>query len=391
MATTVFSADSHVIEPPEMWAERIDPKYRDQAPRLEYDIDGKKGGYFVCEGIKPIPIAKFFATGLTTDLEKWKEWTEGGMKFAPKSVYDPAERLKEQDIDHVDGELLYPTMGMMLFRIANDELKAASLAAMNSWLAEYCAHSPDRLVGVGAVSLHDVPAAIRELERTRKLGLKGMMVTGNPPKGEDFSARLYDPFWAAVQDLDIKITMHDLVSRDKAAFVNNLGVMGFFLLPMEVQATLAGLILGGVFDRFPKLKFISAENDISWFPHFMYRLDHGWEQLGKRYVAEGTQWDLELKPSDYVKRNLWATFQFEGKANLEYVAEIMGADRVMWGSDYPHPDSTWPHSQEHLSDALSTLAPDDREKIVGGNVMNLYDIKLPPKEARLETAIAANF
>ncbi|MET0371381.1 MAG: amidohydrolase family protein, partial [Sphingobium sp.] len=265
---------------------------------------------------------------------------------------------------------------MMLFRIANDDLKAACFRAMNSWLAEYCSHSPNRLVGVGAVSLHDIPAAIKELERLRTLGLKGAMVTGNPPAGQDFSARMYDSFWAAAQEMDVKITMHDLVSREKAAFVNPLGVMGFFLLPMEVQATLAGLILGGVFDRFPGLKFISAENDISWFPHFMYRLDHGWEQLGKRYVAEGTQWDLEMMPSDYAKRNLWATFQFEGQANLEYVARVFGKERVMWGSDYPHPDSTWPNSRQHLEDALSTIPAEDRPAIVGGNVMALYDVEL---------------
>ncbi|MET0370014.1 MAG: hypothetical protein ABW039_01415, partial [Sphingobium sp.] len=125
MNDIIFSADSHVIEPPEMWAERVEPKYRDIAPHLEYDLGGKKGAYFVCEELKPIPIAKFFSTGLTANLEKWQEWSEGGMKFAPKSVWDPAERLKEQAIDGVDGELIYPTMGMMLFRIANDDLKAA--------------------------------------------------------------------------------------------------------------------------------------------------------------------------------------------------------------------------------------------------------------------------
>jgi hypothetical protein len=114
MMDVVFSADSHVIEPPEMWAERMDARYRDRAPRVVSGLNHAKGDHFVCDMLKPIPAAKFSATGQTTKLDVWDEYMERGMQMAPKGVWDPAERLKEQDRDGVHGELLYPKLLLAL-------------------------------------------------------------------------------------------------------------------------------------------------------------------------------------------------------------------------------------------------------------------------------------
>src|SRR6266446_8235484 len=360
----VISADSHFVEPPNMWGERVDKKFRDRAPHTQKGYDGREGEFFICENIDPVQVAGFFGSGKSA--EELPEHVKKGFEAAPKSVWDPAERLKEHDRDGVNAEALYTSMGMLLFGLDDAELRAACFRGFNDWAAEYTSYDPKRLVGLGTVELADIRAAVAELERCRKIGIRGVLIWGSPPDDKPYGHRDYDPFWAAAQDLDMPLSLHILTGRRGSGVTFQNILRGYMSLPHQIQLSFAELVLGGVLERFPRLKFVSAENDISWLPHFCYRLDHAYDRL--RHF-EGV--NLKLMPSEYMRRQVWATFQFETR-NVGFTSTEYGADKLMWSSDYPHTDSPWPHSRELIETWISTIGESQKPKVLGGNVASLY-------------------
>jgi predicted TIM-barrel fold metal-dependent hydrolase len=207
-----------------------------------------------------------------------------------------------------------------------------------------------------------------ELERIAKKGLHGALIWGVPPEDKPYSLPDYDPFWAAAQDLDMPLSLHIITSRKGLQFDPRRVLYRYMRLPQEVQLSFADLITGGVPERFPRLKLVSAENDISWIPHFMYRLDHAYDRL--RHF-EGLS--LPMMPSEYMKRNVVATFQFE-TTNVNFTRQIFGAENIMWSSDYPHTDSPWPRSRDIIDEAFKGIPEADVQKIVGGNVARFYGV-----------------
>ncbi len=369
MAYRIISADSHMVEPPNLWVERLEEGYRDRAPRVVESYEGKRGAYFVAEGLRPFPVGGVFGSG--KKAEELPEHFKRGYEAAPKSVWDPAERLKEQDQDGVSAEVLYTSLGMFLYGLEDAGLRAACFRAYNDFVAEYCSAYPKRLVGLGLISLEEIPAVVKELERCAHKGLRGAMIWASPPDDRPYTHPDYDPFWAAAQDLDMPLSLHILTERrgggigGRRRFLTN-----YLAVPHGIQKTLGVMIFGGVLERFPRLTLISAENDVSWIPHFMYRLDHAYERF--RHF-EGIE--LPRKPSEYVKRQVYATFQFEtiGKDLVEWY----GADKMMWSSDYPHTDSPWPRSRAYIEGpAFQRITPHETQQIVADNAARLYHIEL---------------
>lgn len=358
----IISADSHFVEPPAMWADRMDQRFRDRAPHTEKNFKGRPGEFFLCENIRPVPVAGFFGSGKSS--EELPEHVKRGFDAAPASVWDPAQRLKEQDRDGVSAEVLYTSMGMLLFGLDDAELRTACFRAFNDYAAEYCSYNPKRLVGLGAVELEDVQTGVKELERCAKRGLKGALIWGAPPEDKPYSHRDYDPFWSAAQDLDMPISLHILTGRRGTGTTRQF-LRSYMTLPHGIQVSFADLVIGGVLERFPRLKLVSAENDISWLPHFCYRLDHAYDRL--RHFEGIT---LQLKPSDYMKRQVWGTFQFETN-NVGFTCQQYSVSRLMWSSDYPHTDSPWPHSREFIK-TWPGVNESDRRKLAGENAAELY-------------------
>ncbi len=174
----VISADSHVMEPADFWETRLDRKYRDNAPRVVPKRNGK-GYVFIAPEVNPFPVAGGFAAGRSGD--ELKDFMGKGYEAARPSGWDPAARLKDQDVDGVCAEVLYPTLGMPLFQLKDEELQQACFRVYNDWAAEFCSYNPKRLVGAALISPTDMTAAIAELERCAKLGLREAMISGNPP------------------------------------------------------------------------------------------------------------------------------------------------------------------------------------------------------------------
>lgn len=363
----LISADSHFVEPPNMWAERIDRKFRDRAPHTVRNLNGREGEYFVCENIVPIAVAGFFGAGVPS--QELPEHNKKGFAQAPSSVTDPAYRIKDLDRDGVQAEVIYTSMGMPLFGLEDDELRAACFHAFNDWAAEYCSYDPKRLIPLGLITLEDIPAAVTELQRIAKKGVRGAMIWAEPAADHPYNAPEYDPFWAAAQDLNMPLSLHILTSRggtgptEQGAMMYNLATIHH-----AIERTLVVMVYGGVLEKFPRLKIVSAENDVGWMAYLMYRLDTVQNRMG---TLGGMK--LPMRASEYIRRQVYATFI----ADPVFVdlLERYPADNVMWSSDYPHTAATFPRSRQIVEKRLGMLAPDRLRKIVRDTAARVYGIE----------------
>ncbi len=370
MSTAVISSDSHFVEPPDLWQKRLDKKLRDRAPRVVRGVDGKKGDFIIAEGVEPIPIAIFLGAGVKPEV--YAQLIEQGYDACPKSVWDPAERVKDQDKDGVLAEVIYGSVGLRLFAMENDELRFACCRAFNDWALEYCSANPKRLIPLGMLSLEDIPAAVSELERVAAKGMRGVMIHSEADEARPYYSPEYDPVWAAAQDLGICLSLHVFTARKEQKIMASQGGVLIFSATSHQPAerSIAALVLSGVLERFPKLIFVSAENDIGWMPYLMGKMD-------RKYLSNKSRFGgatLSLKPSEYILRQVFSTFinEYVSPETLQEYA----LSNAMWASDYPHTSSTWPNSQQFIQSSLGSLAAADLSKLVHDNVARVYGIEL---------------
>lgn len=369
-ADVIISADSHVFEPIDLWEKRLDRRLRERGPRFVPSYQGKPGTWFVCEGATPRSVASIAAVGVPKeDLVKfsganYQDLRPGG--------YDPVERLKDQDIDGVSAEVLYPTYAMGLYAVQDAELQEAAFDAYNDWLVEMCNHAPGRLAGLALISVRNVEHAVKSLQHWRKAGLRGAMISCVPPHGTEYSDPVYEPLWAALEDLAIPVSIHTLTSSrgqnhrfDRA----KRGAAGYPENPMEVMLTLGEITTATLLDRHPRLKIVLAEADVGWLPWMLARLDRGHERWARQNGIV-----TELKPSEYFRRNFSAAFIKDREG--VFAREFIGVDNLMWSSDYPHTDSTWPHSRESIEHDLQGVSAADRRKITCTNAAKLYGFEV---------------
>lgn len=377
MKEQVVSSDSHVMEPADLWTQRLDQRLKDQSPRVIKN-EGRPGYSFVAPGVFPFPVASVFAIGKSGD--ELKEHLTKGYEAARPSGWDPAERLKDQDIDGVAAEVLYTSLGMPLFSLPDTELQRACFRVYNDWLAEFAAYNQKRLYPIALILLDDVADGVREMERCVRQGHRGVQVCGVAPAERPYYSAEYDPFWTAAQEMQIPVSLHlgtgrkSLQSQGRSGEVKLTGrdfMINTTLAPVhEIQRSLCSLIFGGVLERFPRLRIVSAENDSGWFPHMLYRIDHFYEKFGT--MSDETR--LSMKPSDYVRRNVWVTFQDDMVGPMTW--KLFGEDNYMWASDFPHSDSTWPHSLQVIERSFEGVPESVKRKIVCDNAAGLYRMDL---------------
>lgn len=366
MQKPIISADSHITEPPNAYIDYIDPKFRDRAPHMVRD--DRKGDLFVIEGLsKPIPMGLVAAAGKPAN-----ELTAFGVKFEDlhRGGWDPEARMADQDRDGVSAEVLYPTVGMMLCNHKDYDFKKACFDAYNQWIANYCSAHPDRLIGVGQTAMRSVEEGIQDLSRIKDLGLKGVMMSGNPQL-EDYDSPIYDPFWEAAIDLGLPLSFHILTSRDDAIGRTRGPKLNSFLSIIRGNQDIIGmLILSGVFERHPRLKMVCVEADAGWAPHYMYRMDHAYDRH-RYWLTAGT---ISKLPSEYFRENIYLTFQDDWVAFK--MKDMCNFRRLMWANDFPHSDSTWPWSQELLKKHTANLSEEEKNQILHDNVAELYHLSL---------------
>ena len=373
-----ISADSHITEPPNCYIDYIDPKFRDRAPHIE-TIENY-GATFVIEGMKDkIPMSLIAAAGKDP-----KELKMGGADFDSlwRSGWDPKYRLADQDKDGVAAEIIYPSVGMMLCNHPDYDYKRACFKAYNRWLQEYCSENPKRLVGMGQTAMRSPEDSVQELREIKEMGFKGVMMTGIP-QGPDYDDPVWDPMWRTAIELELPLSFHILTSKtDSIGSMQGGGMRGpkintFLSIIRGNQDIIGMLIFSGVFDRHPDLKIVCVEADAGWVPHYMYRMDHAYKR--HRYWMKAPP--LEHLPSHYFRENVYMTFQDD------YVAfqmkDLMNVERLMWANDFPHSDSTWPWSQDVLTEQTTNLTEHERNRICHDNCRELYKLEIDEPAMRM--------
>ena len=362
-----ISADSHVTEPPGTYIDRIDPKFRDRAPRMHYH-DELGDVMLIDNGKSLVPFWLVAAAGRPTEevrLDSGKRWEQlwrGG--------WDPVARLADQDTDGVVAEVIYPSVGMLLCNYPDVDYQRACFDAYNRWIAEFCASAPDRLIGLGQTAVRTPQEAIRDLEEMKSLGLRGVMLPGVPPE-KDYDDPMYDEMWDAIVDLGLPPSFHILTSRSDtpgAPHVRGPKLNSFMSIVRGNQDIIGTLIFGAVFERHPELRVVCVEADAGWAPHWMYRADHGYDRH-RNWLTAG---ELTRRPSEWFAGNVYLTFQDDWVAFK--FADVMNVERLMWANDFPHSDATWPRSQELLAVHAQHLDEHARRRILHDNVAELYGI-----------------
>jgi predicted TIM-barrel fold metal-dependent hydrolase len=368
----ILSSDSHVFEPPDLWTQRIDKAFRHRAPRLlrigEVDqIVLEDGQPHAGIGLISNAGARFEAPETISDHGRFEEVHSGG--------YDPAQHIIDMGVDGIHGEVLYPSMGLSLFMVPDSAFQAAIFRAYNDWLAEFCNTNPQRLKGLAMISLDNIQDGINELERTAKMGLCGAMIAEYPPEARRYLEPEYEPFWAAAQDLQMPLSLHTATRREAQA----MGSSARTLKDASRRATKAHLpalsmcdmIFSGVFERYPQLYLAIVEYELSWVPYVLTSMEYTYRE---RHDEAFYRFADAMTPIDFYRRNVSLSFQ-EDAIGVR-LRDVIGVDNMMWGSDYPHSESTFPRSREVLDRILQGVSEHERAKVVALNAARLYKFDL---------------
>lgn len=289
-------------------------------------------------------------------------------------AWDPDERLKDMDLDGVDAEVLYCDVvaGAMFYGMPDGGWLEA-FTAFNSAALDFASRAPDRLVPVYLVPIADIDEAVKEVQRLANEGARAIQLPLYPIDlgFAGYWDPVYDPLWAAISEIGLPISQHVGINAGLQEVLANdpTPAKGIFqsLPPIYMAEVVGSWIIGGVFERFPGLKVVLVEAGLGWIPYYLERLDtmkvrHGWDQFGM----------LREKPSTYWYQNMAATFE-EDTFGVS-VRDRLGVDNLMWATDYPHPDSTWPHSREVLRTHFDGVPLDEARRMIGENAARIYNL-----------------
>ncbi len=379
-----ISADSHIVEP-ENFFDPIVKRFGPEAPHMAVNDPARGPQVYLGNGQWGLPAAGFLQVNADFTTPKAREDMAKGYGIARKGCYDTDERMKDQEIDGIDAEVLYPSLLFNVYQVANKEIIEYSFEHYNNWITDYCSGHADRLFALGCIQLWDVDKAVAELERCKKLGHVGVCIAATAPPDALYSDRKYDKFWAAAQDMNMSLAMHIFTGA-----TNNHGLpfraAGGQLAFSGVMFTIHDLIWSGVCERFPRLKFVITEFETGWVAIMLKRMDWGYLRGGGAKV-----FNLPIKPSDYWKRQFYVTFEDDplGIRTRDYI----GTNTILWGNDYPHGDSVFPNSQSVLTDVLSECTREEIYEMTLKNVVELYNLPFKlegPQQSYIANLIEAN-
>lgn len=352
----IISADSHVAIRDASVLEHLEKRHHEayQQARMEY-LRRLMARAKAKDGALPIQSAE-------------RPWEAAGRP----GEHDAAERLKDMDIDGVQAEVLYSDVEAgVAFNSLAGEARIAAFRAFNDAALAFASADPKRLLIVYLVPIVEIDEAVTEVQRLAREGARAFMLPlyptdlGLPPY---FDER-YAPLFSAIEETGIPISQH--VGANEALWhilrYDTTPAKGVFqsLPPIFMAEVLANWIVGGVFERHPRLQVVLVEAGLGWIPYFLERLDtmkkrHGWDHYQM----------LKELPSHYWQQNMLATFEEDTYGVSQ--RHRLGVERLMWATDYPHPDSTWPHSQEVLETHFKDVPVEEARRMIGGNAARLY-------------------
>lgn len=374
----MVSCDTHLQPPPKLFHERLDAQFQELLPRIE-----------VRDGVR------FMVHGLTGQADRLVESqlagedlvrSRAGAAFRGDSVGDfgdfaPVEqRVRDQDLDGVDAELIFPNgPALLMWAGRNVAFVAAQCRVWNDWAIEFCRPQLARCSPAAAIPALDVDAAVAEVARAAKLGFRVLTLPNRPvwgpedPANPNYNHPQYDRLWAAIQDHDLPITFHAATGKDPRAVKGHGGAIINYVvhgcLPVAEPAVV--LCSSGVIERFPKLRFAVVEGNAGWVPWMLDMMD---EACRKHHFW--TRPKLKELPSTYFRTNGAATLAEDRSALL--TAEPYGLeDNLLWANDFPHHEGTWPHSAQAIERGFGALREDTRAKILGLNAARMFGFEIP--------------
>ena len=366
----MVSADGHVQEPGDLWATRMDAKYRHRLPGISVNPKGEK--FQKTEGFRPIKIRHIeFA---------------GEDRLRNKSGNTPEERIADLTADGVDAEIMFPNKGLTIWATPDAKFSQEMCKVYNDWAWEMFCDVNDVLSPMAGIAAADIKGAIKEIERSAERGFRGLALpckpVWGPPDHEHLNYNLpeFDPLWTVIQDTGLPITFHVSTGRDPRTSRGNGGAVINYAVHSLAPTIepIANLCASGVLDRFPKLQFGSVEAGIGWVAWALSAMDEAYK---KHHMFVRPK--LEMLPSEYFKRNGFATFQ-EDKPGLDLAREHGLVNNFMWANDYPHHEGTWPHSAEAIERTMGNLNDSERAKILGLNAARVFGFSIPERYHNFE-------
>jgi len=369
-----ISTDDHIIEPSDVWKDRLEARYRDAAPHL---VEENQTEYWQFEDQR-VPNS-----GLSVMAGKrFEDYSPKAVRYADMrpGCYDPQARLADMDADGIEAEVCFPTVPGMagtLFANAKDQaLALRCLQAYNDWLADtWCATDRRRLIGQVIVPLWDVQRAAAELERGVRLGLKALSFPNAPETLglPGLADPHWDPLWDAVEAAGVPVSLHIASGALRGSLPLDPGAgapaeVFITVAPTTNFTVIATLLFSGVLEKHPRLRFLSVEGGIGWLPYLIQRAD---ETFHKH--RHWTNPRISQPPSVYFRRQIFANF-LDDPVGVDCRHRI-GIDNLMFETDYPHSDTTFPRSREVAARVFHNVAADEARKMLRDNAIRFFGLE----------------
>ena len=371
----VLDSDLHLMEPPDLYKNFLDPQFQSRQPVATHGRPGHYAGWVV-EG-QPVPpwIGDQQVLKANEDLDRR---SQDLMRDGWARNFDPQSSLRAMDAEGIDVAVLFRTAASMLVSIdsLDPDYSLALCRAFNDWVAGYCREDPARLKATAIVPQHDAAMAAGEAKRAvEDLGCLGVVLLPTPVAGKHVHDPEFDVLWDQVQRLGVPVCFHgtsgaastDYLGARLVGHPNYRTLLHASVFPLELMMAMGSMILGGVLERFPNLKVAFLEGNCSWLPWWLYRMDDQWEKFGG-----GDGVSLGELPSAYYQRQCFISMDAD-EALAADMLNRLGDDNVVFSTDYPHPDSAFPHAVDELL-GLPGIPSRSKKKILWDNCARLYGL-----------------
>ena len=351
-----------------MWENYIDPRFRSEAPRIA-QIGARRGMVIegeslTAEGGKYPFSSPAFLDALARGMKRFEKARAAG--------FDAESRLLEMDEGGVDVQIIYPTVGGQLLgrEFKDTDLLAACCRAYNDWSAEHCRAAPERLRWAAMLPFQNIDLAVEEARRTAEAGTVGYYIRPNPIEGRNIYHKDHFPLWAEIESLDKPVCIHDSGSPRLPSYGDRLDThtTGHIVAhPFEAMVAMMGLIWYGVLARFPRLRIVNVEADAGWLPYWLQRMEQHWDFSGNAEHPE-----LKMRPTEYFKRNFFVACRGD-EVTLPSLIQLAGDENIIFNTDYPHPDGTWPWGMDRLD--AQDISAESKRKIFWDNAARAFAIR----------------
>jgi len=388
-------ADGHILEHPNEMVAFAPAGYEKRVWHIETEADGTEWAVMDGRRMMANGLALAGTAGMSAADRERAQRLELKYTEVRPAAYHAQARLADMTLDGIDVSVLYPTALLGIQSYPDVDFADAQCRAYNDWLSTHVSDGDGRLFGVAVLPQQDIERAAAEIRRVSGLpGIVGVFIRPNPTEDwKPFNEPVYDPLWEAASDTSLPIALHPFLAADLPGAcvglrinrlrtsalppgggegsgevnIDNLYFTQAISNPVDLMSSIAFLLAGGVCERFPDLRLVFLEANGGWIVPWLERLDHH---------AEVFSWDvpwLKRAPSEYFRRQCWISFDPD-ESTLAFSANspLCGADRIIWASDYPHPDAKFPGVTAELAEAMEGLTDEQRARIAGANAVELY-------------------